>query len=52
MMTIGSHLAARLAEDTKLRRQLAPFVKFVVLLVAGVLLYGWMFHCIMAGGGQ
>ncbi len=52
MMTIGSHLAARLAEDTKLRRQLAPFVKFVVLLVAVVLLYGWLFHVIMAREGQ
>jgi len=52
MMTIGSHLATRLAEDTKLRRQLAPFVKFVVLLVAVVLLYGWLFHVIMAREGQ
>ena len=34
MKTVGSHLAMLLAGETKLRRQLAPFVKYVVLLVA------------------
>ena len=38
MKTIGSHLATLLAGETKLRRQLGPFVKYVVLLVAVVLL--------------
>ncbi len=36
MKTIGSHLATLLAGETKLRLQLAPFVKYVVLLVAVV----------------
>ena len=52
MKTIGSHLAMLLAGETKLRRQLAPFVKYVVLLVAVVLLYGWLFQVIMTGEGQ
>ena len=52
MKTIGSHLATLLAGETKLRRQLAPFVKYVVLLVAVVSLYGWLFDVIMAREGQ
>ena len=52
MKTTGSHLATLLAGETKLRWQLAPFVKYVVLLVAVVLLYGWGFQKIMAGEGQ
>ena len=52
MKTVGSHLAALLAEDTQLRRQLAPFVKYVVVLVAVVLSFGWLFHVIMAWEGQ
>ncbi|MFB3112511.1 MAG: potassium transporter TrkA, partial [Gemmatimonadales bacterium] len=52
MKTIGSHLATLFTEETKLRRQFAPFVKYVVLLVAVVLLYGWLFHAIMAREGQ
>ena len=49
---MGSHLATLLAEETKLRQQLAPFVKYMVLLVAVVLLYGWLFQVIMAREGQ
>ena len=52
MKAIGSHLATLLPGETKLRVQLGPFVKYVVLLVAVVLLYGWLFQVIMAGEGQ
>ena len=52
MKTIGSHLATMLAGETKLRRQLAPFVQYMVLLVAIVLLYGLLFQMIMAREGQ
>ena len=52
MKTIGSDLATLLAGESKLRRQLAPFVKYVVLLVAVVSLYAWLFHAIMAREGQ
>ncbi len=52
MKTIASHLATLLTGETKLRRQLAPFVKYMVLLVAVVLLYGWLFQAIMAREGQ
>jgi voltage-gated potassium channel len=52
MKTIASHLATPLTGETKLRRQLAPFVKYVVLVAAVILLYGWLFHAIMAREGQ
>jgi Trk K+ transport system NAD-binding subunit len=52
MKTLGSHLAALVTSRGKLRRQLAPFVSYVALLVAVVLLYGWLFHVIMAWEGQ
>ncbi len=52
MKTIASHLATLLTGEPKLRRQLAPFVQYVVVLVAVVLLYGWLFHVIMAREGQ
>lgn len=52
MKTVGSQLAALMAGRGTLRRQLAPFVKYVVLLVAVILLYGWLFHVIMAWEGQ
>ena len=34
------------------RRRLAPFIKYLALLVVVVLLYGWGFHAIMAWEGQ
>ena len=52
MKTIGSHLATLVTGKTKLRWQLAPFVKYVVLLVAIVSLYRWLFHAIMEREGQ
>jgi len=51
MKTIGSQLAA-LMTGRKLRRQLAPFAKYVALLLAVILFYGWFFHVIMAWEGQ
>ena len=52
MKTVGSHLAALLVEGRKVRQQLVPFAKYVVLLVATVLLFGWLFQVIMAWEGQ
>ena len=52
MKTTGSHLATLLAGEPKLRWQLAPLVKYVVLLIAVVLLYSWLFKVIMVGEGQ
>ena len=52
MKTTGSHLATLLAGEHKLRWQLAPLVKYVLLLVAVVLLYSWLFQVIMASEGQ
>jgi voltage-gated potassium channel len=52
MKTVSSHLAALASAGVTLRRRLAPFVRYVILLTAVVLLYGWLFHVIMAWEGQ
>ena len=53
MKTLGSHVAAVLpSSGGRLPRQLLPFVKYVAILVAAVLLYGWMFRVIMVWEGQ
>jgi Trk K+ transport system NAD-binding subunit len=52
MKTVASHLATLFKGETKLRRQLASFVSYVVVVVVVVLLYGWLFHVIMAWEGQ
>jgi Trk K+ transport system NAD-binding subunit len=51
MKTVGSQLAALLSGHN-LRRQLMPFARYVVLLIVVVLLFGWLFHVIMAWEGQ
>ena len=52
MKTVGSHLAAFLTAGSTLRRRLAPFARYIALLVVVVLVYGWLFHAIMAWEGQ
>ncbi len=52
MKTVGSQLAALVTGGGKVRQQFAPFAKYVAVLVAVVLLYGWLFHVIMAWEGQ
>ncbi len=52
MKTVGSHLATLLEGGAGVRRRLVPFGRYVVLLVAVVLVYGWLFHVIMAWEGQ
>ena len=52
MKTVGSQLAALVKEGGKLRRELAPFAKYVGFLTAVILLYGWLFQAIMAWEGQ
>ncbi len=52
MKTLGSQLAALATGGGKLRRQLAPFVRYVALLITVVLAYGWVFHVLMAWEGQ
>ena len=52
MKTVGSHLASLLSGGTQLRRQLVPFAKYIALLVGVILVYGWLFHVIMAWEGQ
>jgi Trk K+ transport system NAD-binding subunit len=51
MKTVSSYLASFLAGNN-LRRQVMPFARYVLVLVAVVLLYGWLFHVIMAWEGQ
>jgi Trk K+ transport system NAD-binding subunit len=52
MKTVGSHLAALVSGGGKLRQRVAPFVRYVALLITIVLIYGWLFHVIMAWEGQ
>ncbi len=52
MKTVGSHLASFLAGRNSLRRELAPFVRFLALLAAVVAVYAWIFHLIMEREGQ
>ena len=52
MKTVGSHLATWLPEKGQFRRQLIPFGKFLLALIGVVLLFGWLFHVIMAWEGQ
>jgi Trk K+ transport system NAD-binding subunit len=52
MKTVGSHLANFLAGRTSMRRELAPFVRFLALLATVVLVYAWVFHLLMEREGQ
>ena len=52
MKTVSAQLASLTAAGGTLRRQLAPFVRYVALLTAVVIFYGWLFHVIMAWEGQ
>lgn len=52
MKTVGSHLASLLSGGSQLKRKLAPFGRFMVVLIVIILLYGFLFHEIMAWEGQ
>jgi voltage-gated potassium channel len=52
MKTVGSHMAAFAAVGRPLQGRLRPFVIYIVILVAVVLFYGWIFHFVMAWEGQ
>lgn len=51
MKTVASHLAS-LITGKNLSRQTVPFVRYLIVVVGVVLLYGWLFHVIMAWEGQ
>jgi Trk K+ transport system NAD-binding subunit len=52
MKTIVSEMLALATRKSRLPRQLAPFVRFMVFLLGVVVAYGWLFHLIMAWEGQ
>ena len=52
MKTVGSHLASLMTAESKLRHQIWPFIWYVAVLAGFVLLYGFLFHVIMAWEGQ
>jgi Trk K+ transport system NAD-binding subunit len=52
MKTVGSHLVSLMAVESKLRHQMRPFIWYVLVLAGFVLLYGFLFHVIMAWEGQ
>ena len=51
MKTIASYLAY-IVSIGKLRHRYTPFVTYVLALVGIILLYGWLFHVLMAWEGQ
>ncbi len=51
MKTIASYLAY-IASIGKLRHRYTPFLTYVLALVGIILLYGWLFHVLMAWEGQ
>ena len=52
MKTVGSHLANFLAARTSTRRELAVFLRFLLLQAALVGVYAWVFHWLMEREGQ
>ena len=51
MKTIVSYFAS-LTSLGRLRRRYAPFVTYIVALFSLILIYGWIFHALMAREGQ
>ena len=52
MKTITSQLAALLEGGGRMRHRIAPFARYIALLTAFVLVYGFVFQLIMAREGQ
>lgn len=52
MKTFSSQLAAMAAGGGKMRSRIAPFARYLALLVGMILVYAWLFHVIMAWEGQ
>ena len=52
MKTFSSQLAAMAAGGGKMRRRIAPFARYLGLLIGLILVYAWLFHVIMAWEGQ
>ena len=51
MKTVASQLAAMVAGG-KMRSRIAPFARYLALLIGLILVYAWLFHVIMAWEGQ
>lgn len=52
MKTVGSNLATLLSSEGSLKRDIKPFLSYVVLLLAVIVLFSWLFHVIMVHEGQ
>lgn len=52
MKTFSSQLATLLEGGGKMRKRIAPFARYIALLVSFILVYAWLFHVIMAWEGQ
>lgn len=52
MKTLGAQLASLVGDRARYRRQFAPFSLYIAVLTGFVLLFGWLFHVIMAWEGQ
>ena len=52
MKTVGTHLVSLMTAESQLRHQMRPFIWYILVLTGFVLLYGFLFHVIMAWEGQ
>ena len=52
MKTVGSQLAALITKQPTLKREVLPFVKYLALLTATVLLFAWLFQVVMTHEGR
>jgi Trk K+ transport system NAD-binding subunit len=52
MKTIGAHLVSLMRGGGRQRRPAVPFIRYILVLIVFVLLYGWLFHFIMEWEGQ
>ena len=52
MKTIGVHLVSLMRGGGRQRRPAIPFIRYILVLIGFVLLYGWLFRVIMDWEGQ
>jgi voltage-gated potassium channel len=52
MKTFGIHLVSLMRGGARQRRPAVPFIRYILVLILFVIVYGWLFHVIMEWEGQ